>query len=103
MTPDLLNGAFELLGAVAILNHCRAVIRDKAVAGVSALSTAFFAAWGCWNLFYYPSLGQWFSFVGGLGIVLANALWVALLIRYRAHISANDEPVNTANTSHYGY
>ena len=79
---DLTNGAFELLGGIMLLNNCRAVWRDKAVAGVSILSTAFFTAWGIWNLYYYPSLDQWFSFAGGLAIVISNLLWVALLIRY---------------------
>ena len=83
MISDLTNGAFELLAAVMVLNHCRVLYRDKAVKGISILSTAFFASWGAWNLYYYPSLGQWWSFAGGVGIVLANALWVALLLRYR--------------------
>jgi hypothetical protein len=85
MTPDLVNGAFELLGGVFVLDHCRAVYRDRSVAGVSIPSTIFFTGWGVWNLYYYyyPSLGQWWSFVGGLSIVAANALWIALLLRYR--------------------
>jgi hypothetical protein len=84
MSPDFVNGAFELLGGAFVLNHCRAVVRDKAVAGVSILSTAFFSAWGVWNLYYYPHLGQWWSFTGGLVIVASNCLWVALLIKYRS-------------------
>ncbi|KKL45911.1 hypothetical protein LCGC14_2350840, partial [marine sediment metagenome] len=62
---DFINGAFELLGAVAIFGHVRRVLKDKAVAGVSILSVCFFASWGLWNLYYYPSLGQWVSFWGG--------------------------------------
>ena len=84
MTPDFFNGLFEVLGGVMVLNHCRAVLRDKAVAGVSILSTAFFSAWGFWNLFYYPHLDQWWSFAGGVVIVAANCLWVALLLKYRS-------------------
>lgn len=80
---DVCNGLFEALGALLILNHCRAVIRDKAVAGVSILSTAIFTLWGVWNLYYYPSLGQWCSFSGGLFIVAANATWVGLMLKYR--------------------
>lgn len=79
---DATNGLFELLGGFLVLNHCRAVLRDKAVAGVSILSTAIFTLWGAWNLYYYPSLGQWYSFAGGLSIVSANCLWVMLLMKY---------------------
>lgn len=83
MIADLTNGVFELLGGLFVLNHCRAVWKDKAVKGVSIISTMFFTAWGVWNLYYYPSLNQWWSFVGGLAIVAANALWIYLLLKYR--------------------
>lgn len=79
---DLTNGGFEFVGGLLVLNHCRLVLRDKAVAGVSIFSTAIFTLWGIWNLYYYPSLGQWASFTGGLTIVSTNALWVALLLKY---------------------
>lgn len=81
--PDLINGTYEVLGGLLVLNHCRAVLRDRAVAGVSILSVAVFTTWGFWNLFYYPSLGQWASFAGGVVILIANALWVSLLWRFR--------------------
>jgi len=81
--PDLINGAFELAGGLFVLNHCRAVMRDRAVAGVSIVSTVFFTSWGVWNLYYYPSLSQWASFVGGLFIVAANMVWIGLMLKYR--------------------
>ena len=84
MTPDMINGLFEAVGGALIFNHCRAVLRDRAVAGVSIFSTAVFTLWGFWNLFYYPHLDQWFSFAGGLVIVVANSLWVYLLLQYRS-------------------
>lgn len=80
--PDLVNGGFELLAGFMILNHCRVLYRDKKVRGVSILSTIFFALWGFWNLFYYPHLDQWASFVGGLLIVSANTSWIGLMIYY---------------------
>lgn len=80
---DLANGAFEFLGSLFILNHCRTVLKDKTVAGVSIVSTVFFALWGVWNIYYYPSLGQWVSFTGGLCIAAANAYWISLLLKYR--------------------
>lgn len=81
---DACNGLFEATGGLLILNHCRAVLRDKAVAGVSIFSTFVFTLWGVWNIYYYPLLGQWCSFAGGLVIVAANALWVVLLLTYRS-------------------
>ena len=82
MTPDLLNGLFEALAGLFVLNHCRVLLRDRAVAGVSIASTAFFTLWGVWNLWYYPNLGQFWSLAGAVFIVLANAIYVGLLIRF---------------------
>ena len=41
MIGDVINSLFEALGGLMVLNHCRIVWRDKAVAGVSIISTAF--------------------------------------------------------------
>ena len=82
MTPDLINGLFEALAGLFVLNHCRVLLRDRAVAGVSIASVAFFTVWGVWNLWFYPNLGQFWSLIGGLFVVVANASYVALLIRY---------------------
>jgi hypothetical protein len=82
--PDTINGTFESFGGLMILNHCRAVLKDKTVRGVSIISTVFFTGWGVWNLYFYPSLGQWMSFTGGLVIVAANTFWIGLMMRYRA-------------------
>lgn len=80
---DLTNGTFEALGALVILLSVRRVLKDKAVAGISVPHVVFFNAWGFWNLYYYPSLDQWFSFAAGVALVAANTLWVGLLIKYR--------------------
>jgi hypothetical protein len=82
MLPDLINSAFEAIGGLFILNHCRVLYRDKQVKGVSKLSTAVFFVWGIWNLFYYPHLDQWASFAGGLVIVSGNCLWLGMMLHY---------------------
>ena len=83
MTPDLINGLFEVGGAILLLGNVRAISRDKEIKGVCWGPTVFFAVWGIWNLFYYPSLEQWFSFAGGLAIVAVNLVWVAQIAYYR--------------------
>lgn len=82
MNADLVNGAFEFAAGLMMANNCRVLLRDRAVAGVSIASMAFFSAWGIWNLWYYPSLGQTWSFIGGLFVVTANVAYVALLCRF---------------------
>lgn len=83
MLPDAINGCFELLGAPFILLSVVKLAKEKKVQGISWLHAGFFTSWGFWNLFYYPHLDQWFSFAGGVAIVLANSVWLAQLIYYR--------------------
>lgn len=83
MTPDLINGAFELFGSVMLWRNVLQLYSDKQVRGVHWTATGFFAAWGYWNLFYYPYLSQWWSFSGGVSIVLANTIWLAQMVYYR--------------------
>ena len=82
ITPDLINGLFELGGGLLIAMNVRQILKDKTVKGVYWPATAFFTAWGLWNLYFYPSLGQWLSFAGGLVIVTFNTLWIGLTIYY---------------------
>lgn len=81
--PDLINGGFELLGAVFTWRNYLQLRRDRRVAGVYWPTTAFFAAWGLWNLIYYPTLGQWASFAGGVLLVAGNVAWVVLAIQLK--------------------
>ena len=82
MIPDIVNGCFEGSAALFQLINVVALYKDKEVKGVRALPIAFFSLWGVWNLYYYPSLSQIFSFIGGLGIVIVNLIWVILMIYY---------------------
>lgn len=80
---DLINGLFELLGGFALWQNVTRIKRDKQCRGVNWQVTMFFFIWGLWNLFYYPSLSQWLSFLGGLNIVAANAFWLYYAVKYR--------------------
>ena len=79
---DLINALFETTSFVALFNHCRVLVRDKEVKGVSILSTLFFTTWGYWNLYYYRLLDQELSFYGCILTATANTLWVALMVWY---------------------
>lgn len=74
---------FEAGGTVAVLLSCRRLYHDKQVRGVSMWAVGFFAAWGAWNLFYYPHLQQWWSFAAGVGVMVANLAWIIMAIYYR--------------------
>ncbi len=81
--PDLVNAGFELCATLFILNNSRVAFKQKMVAGVSIISIMFFTSWGFWNIYYYPHLGQALSFYCGIGVVIANMIWVSILLYYR--------------------
>ena len=81
--PDLINGLFEGFASLFLLNHCRVLYKEKLVRGISIISTLFFFSWGGWNCYFYPQLGQKLSFYAGILVLIANGLWVSLMIYYR--------------------
>jgi hypothetical protein len=82
MWQDKINGLFELTGGLFILLHCIKLYKDKKVRGVSFVATGYFVLWGYWNIYYYPFLEQWASFIGGLTIVVMNSVWIGMMIYY---------------------
>lgn len=82
MTPDLINGSFELLGGVLIWMNVWRMYKDQELKGVHWGPTLFFTVWGFWNLYYYPHLDQWLSFLGGIVIVAANATWISMTLYF---------------------
>ena len=82
MKPDHINALFQLLGSLFILINVFRINRDKMLAGVSVIPTIYYIVWGFWNLYYYPFLGQWYSFAAGLLVVAANVAWVSMAIYY---------------------
>lgn len=83
MTPDLINGLFEAGGACAVGLSVRRLARDKRYAGMDPRQIGFFQSWGLWNLFYYPSLHQPFSFIGGAALATMNTIYLFQLWKYR--------------------
>lgn len=97
MNPDVLNAIFEFGGGCLIWLSVRQLWLDKELKGVHWSPIIFFWAWGMWNLFYYPSLDQWWSFAGGLWIVLANGVWMCQIIYYKWITSAATSGRDDAN------
>jgi hypothetical protein len=80
---DIVNALFELVGAYFTWRNYFQLLEEREVKGVYWPTTAFFTAWGLWNIFYYPSLGQWFSFGAGLLLVGGNFYWVVLVLQLK--------------------
>ena len=82
MWQDVVNACFELVGGALVFLNCHRLYKDKEVKGVNWQVIAFFTIWGYWNIIFYPSIGAWFSFVGGLLLALGNTFWITLYIYY---------------------
>lgn len=80
--PDIVNGMLEATSSLFVLLSIRKLYQDKIVRGVSWVGVAFFALWAYWNLFYYPQLGQWFSFYGSIGLTIADSVWFLQIVYY---------------------
>ena len=79
---DFVNGLFELIGAAFIAMSIRRLIIDKQVRGLSLWHPMFFLLWGAWNLWFYPAVGCWYSFTGGVAVFITNAIWMGLMLYY---------------------
>lgn len=79
---DMINGAFEMSGCFFILLHIMRLHRDKKVRGISVIAFSYFTLWGFWNIYYYPHLGQWLSFIGGTSIAIVNLIYVCQILYY---------------------
>jgi len=82
LLPDLINGGFEMGTGLAAWHGAWCLYRDKRMLGFSKFIMPWVTAWGFWNLYYYPHLAQWLSFIGGVVVVSGNALFVALMLNY---------------------
>ena len=91
--PDAINGLFEFIGALLVINSIRVLLYDRAVQGVSVFSCCAFSTWGVWNLFYYPYLGQWLSFAGGACLCAANLTWVGLMLFFKSFPRKATQPI----------
>ena len=82
MSPDLINGCFELVGSAMLWRNVWQLHKDKMVQGVHWNATAFFTSWGLFNLWFYPAYDLYWSFLGGVSLVIANTVWLGQLIYY---------------------
>lgn len=105
MNQDMINGGFELLGAFFAWANARRLYRDRELRGVYWPAWAFFTVWGLWNLFYYPSLAQWFSFSAGIALATGNLAWTVMavwlwLANRRARVACLADLESTLAKSH---
>lgn len=82
MTPDLINGVFELVASLMVVLNCRRLLIDKKVRGVSKSATAFFIAWGFYGLGVFLRIESFWSVIGAITLISANIVWLAMMMHY---------------------
>ena len=82
MSPDTINGLFELAGGLLLLLNVRALVRDQYLRGVSLIPPLFSASCAVWHLYYYANLEQWVSLAGDIIFVIVSSTWLWLAFIY---------------------
>ena len=83
MSPDLINGVFEGVGAILTSLNVLKLYKDKCIRGVHFAPVVFFTSWGAWNIFYYNHLNQPISWYAGIVLFIVNATWLIQMFIYR--------------------
>lgn len=91
LTPDQINGCFEIVGGIFCSINVWRIWKDKQVKGVSLWPVIFFTTWGLNNTWFYPHYDLWYSFAGGLLLPLSNFAWLVLALYYKYYKKPNKE------------
>lgn len=75
---DTVNSIFEFVSAGVIWLSVWQIWKDKGSKGIHWAQAVFFSLESVWNLHYYRSLGQSYSFIAGILVCLGNIAWVWL-------------------------
>lgn len=82
LSPDVTQACWELGSAIFGLLNVRAIRRSRSIAGVHWAPTAFFFAWGVYNLWFYTALHLPISWWAGLAITAVNFTWLGHVAWY---------------------
>ena len=80
---DYINAGFESMAGVFVFLSAWRVYKDREGARCEQPGWSSSCSPGACGCNYYPSLGQWGSFYGGLSVAAANITWIALILYYR--------------------
>ena len=82
MTLDIINSILISIAGGFISVSVLKLYKDKLVHGVSPVHVGFFTAYGFWHVYFFYSLDQWWSVMGGVVATTMNTIWFIMLIYY---------------------
>lgn len=82
LTMDQANAALEMGGAFLRTLDCIKLFQHKRFVGGHLGTALYFLLWGVFNVFFYPSLNQVWSFWAALALMVINGLWFVMAVYY---------------------
>jgi len=82
VTLDQMNAAFELGGAFLRTLDCVKLFQAKRFMGGHLGTALYFLLWGVFNVFFYPSLHQEWSFWAAIALMTINGVWFVMAVHY---------------------
>lgn len=82
LTPDIINGIFEIVATILMGINVLKLYKEKSIKGIYWPVQGFFTGWGIFNLFYFNSLNQKFSFIVGIFLSLVSIAWTLMAAYY---------------------
>jgi hypothetical protein len=99
ISPDVTQALWEGGSAVFQILNVRAIRKSKSLAGVHWIPTAFFGAWGVYNLWFYTVMALPYAYWAGLAITCTNAIWLAHVAYYSFQRRKTNEQQRPQNES----
>ncbi|BDD79864.1 hypothetical protein [Burkholderia phage FLC9] len=87
LTYDMINACLELAGATLRSIDCIKLYRAKRFQGGSLWTALFFFLWGLFNIVYYPSFNQTYSWAAAIALTVVNGLWISMAVFYNRRYS----------------
>jgi hypothetical protein len=80
---DTINSLFEISAGFIFWFNIVEITIDKQVKGISFCACIYFLIWAYWNIYYYFSIGQTYSFWGAVFLAMPNTIWILLVMKYK--------------------
>jgi hypothetical protein len=83
MIVDIINAFFPFVGAGLVALNIKQLYNDKEVKGIHWFPPLFFYTGQAWGVYFFYSLGQYYSFVGASILLSVSMVWYTMMIYYK--------------------
>lgn len=81
--PDIINAFFPTVGCFFVALNIKQLYNDKSVKGIYWVSPLFFYTGQGWSVYFFYTLGKWYSFVAGGLLYCFCMTWFFLMLYYK--------------------